>query len=303
MSAVYLEAGDDGLTEDLIEGYVENFHPDRRSSPEDSMELIRELDEITEDHRAMVVRTAHRMFTAQSREAILLRLEREKRNARVRVVFVGEEPHEKVKEWFLTNGGYGVVNEPTFEKLGNWVATKTAGRWDYQKTYVGALVTPGDGLKLAEHCGWDYTYMLQAVKTIRTYSSEPVAWPLISVLIPPKLGFGYADALVFGKGRRSALRLSEGILGEQTLRTLGLVRYYLRQFAKLRAVAAENMSDRVVAEESGVHVWHWRSKYKPVYASFTNDRIRLRLEAVERAMAAARTGAVTAVLEVLVLEW
>jgi len=307
-SSFYLEQGDAGLTEDLIEGFAARFgqagHDKHRYSVVSARELMRELDDQPADgaYKVIVCRLPEVVFTKRDTEAILWRLDRERRNARVRAVFMGDEPTGTVQSWFLNNDAYGIVTEPTFEKLGQWVATKTAGRWDYYKT-GGALITPETGLRLAEHCGWDYTSLLQAAKTIRAYTSKVVEWPLVSALIPPKPGFGYADALVFGKGRQKALGLAEGITADQTLRTLGLVRYYLRQFARLRAIGVENMGDRRASEESGMHVWHLKTKYRPMYASFTNDRIRLRMAAVERAMAAARSGAGTGVLEVLVAEW
>ncbi len=307
-SSFYIEEGDAGLTEDLIEGFAQRFgrvgHEKYHYSIISARELMMELDDQPADgaYKVLVCRLPETVFSKRDTEAILWRLDREKRNARLRVIFVGMEPTGTVQDWFLKHNAYGIVTEPSFEKLGDWMAAKTAGHWDYRTT-VGALITPETGLKLAEHCGWDYVAMLQAAKTIRAYTSRVVDWPLVSALVPPKIGFGYADALVFGRGRTKALGLAEGITGDQTLRTLGLMRYYLRQFARLRALEVEHMGDRRVAEESGVHVWHWKTKYKPVYASFTNDRIRLRFAAVERAMSAARAGAVTGVLEVLVAEW
>jgi hypothetical protein len=306
---VYLEAGDGGLTEDLIEGYVSFSRggPLNRIAISTADELTRELQYIPSDrsYRILVVRNAQALMTRNSMESLLWLLESQRRSSRLRVVLVGEEPHERVKQWFEENVAYGVVTEPSFEKLGAWMATKTAGRWDYRKQKTEDwLITEKTGLALMEHVGWDYTAALQAAKTIRAYADDQVMdWPQVSALVPAKVGFGYADALVFGKGRRNAYTLSDGIVGSDTLRTLGLVRFYLRQFAKLRSANVENLSDRGVAEETGVHVWHWKQKYKPVYASYTNDRIRLRLEATERAMLAARAGAVTGVLEVLVAEW
>jgi hypothetical protein len=300
--------------EDMIEGYVQNFGVLKqmtRISISTLGELSRELQYVSPDgsYRALVVRDAHRMFTRSSTESLLWILDHNKRNARLRVVFVGDEPNEESRDWFLANHCMGIVGEPTFEKLGAWMATKTAGRWDYRST-VGALITEADGLRLMEHVGWDYAAALQAAKTVIAYTSGGsvgnnlcLSWAQLSALIPPKMGFGYADSIVFGKGLRSSLRLSEGIPVGEILKTLGLIRYYLRQFAKLRAAEVDKMSDRAVTEATGIHVWHWRTKYKPVYARYTNDRIRMRQGYVEDAMRAVRMGSVTGVLEVLALEW
>ncbi len=306
-SSLYLEAGDEGLTEDLIEGLLSTFERRQnveRHSIDRADYLIRELDNRPPDGRnvAMVVRTADRLFTPSTQLAILERLEREKRNARLRVIFVGAVPPADVVKWFLERRSYGQVTEPTFEKLGNWMAAKAEGQWAYRNPR-SAIITPAVGLRLMEHVGWDYTAALQAAKTLRAYTQSPVDWPLVSALVPPKLGHGYADALVFGTGRRGAYTLAEGIVGAELHKTLGRIRFYLRTFAKLRAAEVENMSDRAVEMATGVHSWRWQKKYKPVYASYTNDRIRMRLEATEAAIAAARGGAVTGVLEVLVAEW
>ncbi len=305
-SSIYLEQGDAALTEDLIEGYVQNFGRGKVTRVPISTlgQLMREVQYVPPDrsYRALVVRNAHKMFTPRSRESLLWVLDHNKRNARLRVVLVGEEPDEETLEWFMEERAYGIVGEPTFEKQGAWMATKTAGRWDYRST-DGALITEADGLKLLEHVGWDYAAALQAAATIRVYATEVLSWATVAALIPPKVGFGYADSIVFGKGLRSALRLSEGVPEHEVMRTLGLVRYYLRQFAKLRAVEVDKMSDRAVNAETGMHVWHWRTKYKPVYPRYTNDRIRMRQGYVEDAMRAARMGSVTGVLEVLALEW
>ena len=246
------------------------------------------------------------MFTTDTKDVLLTVLERERRNARLRVVFIGDEPEEEVLGWFLGNRAgtqaYGIVSEPTFEKRGKWMATKTAGRWDYYKT-GGELISEKDGFRLMEHVGWDYASALQAATTIRAYTTERLSWDVLSALIPAKAGFGYAESIVFGKGRKSSLRLSEGIPDSQLLKTLGLMRYYLRQFARLRASEVEGMTDRAVSLETGVHVWHWQTKYKPSYARYTNDRIRMRQGYVEDAMKAVRGGATTGVLEVLALQW
>lgn len=301
-SSVYLEGGG-GLAEDLIEGYVTRFRrePFSRASFTSAAHLIREVDNIPPDgsYRALIVRDADRVFSAKDHEAVLLRLDRERRNARLRVVFIGAEPRERVREWFLGNKAYGIVTEPSFEKLGAWMATKTAGRWDY-RTIIGSLITEEDGLRLMEHVGWDYTAALQAAKTIRAYTDEPIGWDRLSALIPPKSGFGYAEALVFGKGRREALRLAQGIPEHEVKRTLGLVRWYLRQYARLRALEVENMSDRAVVEETGVNLYYWRMKYKPAYARYTNPRIMMRQDLTEELL---RVGSTVGALEVLASEW
>ena len=309
-SSLYLVRGDAGVTEDLVEGYISSFN--RGSSVEhysivgEGRQVVRELDQrpLTKTHKAVLVRDADEALAGRWLEDVLLRLEREKRNPRLLVLFVGDEPQVEAQEWFLENWAYGVVTEPTMEKLGDWVAAKTARSWRYHTTPKGALVTPEVGLRLAEHCGWDYVTILQAAKTLRAYADEgPLDWRLVSALIPPRAGFGYADALVFGSGRRSALRLAEGIQGAQVVRTLGLVRFYLRQFARLRAIRAENRSDRSVAEESGIHVWHWSQKYKPAYPRYTNDRIRIRLGLVGEKTRVAKAGITTGVLESLAVQW
>lgn len=304
-SSLYLEEGDAGLTEDLIQGFMRYFRP---KVPVDyygitkADELIRELDTRPDGRAAaLVVRTYDRLFTSDNVEAILMRLDRERLNARLRVVFVGPRPADRVREWFTENRAYGVVTEPTFEKLGHWMVAKTAKRWDYTRP-AGPIDVP-TGLRLMEHVGWDYTAALQAAETIRSYGFNPSSWELVSALVPPKAGAGYVDALVFGTGRRGAYRLAEGITGDQLLKTLGMVRWHLRMFAKLRASEVGKMTPRAVEAETGLHAWRWEKKYKPVFASYTHDRIRMRMGAVEQAMQAARAGATTAVLEVLVAEW
>lgn len=318
-SSLYLERGDDGLTEDLVVGFKESFirgHDWALITVDDGAGLSKALQHLPPDGRrwCIIVRDAHNAFPRKYRESLLMQLEHQEFNARLRVILVGAEPLPEVHEWFLGRSAYGVVNEPSFEKLGTWMAAKTAGRWDYSR---GAgvwpdqnLITPETGLMLVEHVGWSYTAALQAAKTIRAYTqgssvgnSLQLDWPVVSALVPARDGSGYADALVFGKGRKGAYTLSQGIVGAEVPKVLGLVRFYLRQFAKLRALEVERMSDKAVAEESGIHIWHWRQRYKPVYPSYTNERIRRRLAAVEEAIQAVRTGAKIGVLEVLIAEW
>jgi hypothetical protein len=299
-SSVYLAGGHPALVEDLIEGFKLRFYPDSVQSVSGS-ELRQALDLAEGSRRMFIVRDAQKAFTEKEMEALLLRLDRERRNGKVRIVFVGEEPSDRVVEWFTGNRAYGEVTEPSFEKLGLWMALKTVPHWDYhfKKFPKPTLITPEDGLKLVEWVGWDYTSAVQAARSIRAYG-EVLGWDRLSALIPPVVSAGYADTLVFGTGRRSALTLSQGISDEEVRRTLGLVRYYLRQFSKLRAVGAEKMSARVLAEETGVHVWHWQTKYKPMYGSFTNERIRMRQQLVEDCI---RQAPAIGVLEVLAAEW
>lgn len=296
-SSLYLVSGDVGLTEDLIDGFTRLY---RRTAISEFKELIAALDEITDRRRAIVVRDAHRLLNRANTEAVLLRLDREKRNERLMVVFTGEEPADRSREWFEKARSYGEVTEPTFEAMGRWAATKTADKFDYRKVPKNALIDEATGYRLMEHVGWDYTAAIQAARTIRAYAMEVNEWPLVSALVPRKMGFGYAEELVFGGNRRKALMLSQGIVGSETWRSLGLIRYYLLQFAKLRAVGAEKLSDRAVSEQTGIHVWRWKGKFKPAYPRYTNDRIRFRLELVERLITQKPPAAV---LEVLAAEW
>ncbi len=285
---VYLEQGDAGLTEDLVLGYEEASRRDggdRVISVDSVQYLIREVDIIPAGnaHRLVLVRTAHRLFTsADGTEAVLARLERERLNHQLRVVFVGDDPGDRVRDWFLARGVYGIVSPPSMDKVGAWVAARTAGKWGYNRPehLEDALITPEVGMALMEWVGWDYAAAVQAARTIRVWGQN-LDWDGVQQLVTPKLGFGYADSLVFGSGRRGALALASAISAGEVPRVLGLVRFYLRQYAKLRALEVERMSDRVVTEESGLHLYWWRTKYKPTYARYTNDRIRIRAGLVE----------------------
>lgn len=297
----YLQ-GEGALVEDLIDGHFAKMgtrHAPKERRTVTTRELLRELDYVPEDRR-------YRMFVVRNPELrkyedeLLLRLDREADNPRLRVILTGGEPTEKIEQWFTEADGLGEVTEPTIEKMGHWFAAKTIPEWNYYRTYPNALVTTEDGLRLVEYVGWDYAAALQAARTIRAVADGTVIrWELLSALVAPQYGSGYTDALVFGKSRRKALTLSQGVLDRDTRRVLGLVRYYLRQFAKLRAVSADKMSARRVEEETGVHVWHWKERYSRAYPQYTMDRIRLRLSLCEELMVESGPGA----LEVLALEW
>lgn len=303
---IYLEQGDVGLTEDLILGYERASSRDGGGhviSVEGVRNLIRELDAIPPDEvaRLVLVRTADRLFTtADGTEAVLSRLERERLNHKLRIVLVGDDPGDKVRDWFLNRGVYGIVNEPSIDKLGAWMAARTAGRWGYHKPtdMKGALITEETGLALMEWVGWDYASAVQAARTIRVWGQN-LDFNAVQQLVPPKLGFGYADSLVFGSGRRGALALASAISVGEVPRVLGLVRYYLRQYAKLRALEVERMTDRAVTEASGMHSYWWRTKYQPTYPRYTNDRIRIRAGLVESVQAVGSIGA----LEYLATSW
>lgn len=314
-SWLYIEQGNLALTEDLIEGLVRGVKVPTKNvaagrsrdwvkealivAPKD---FFRELDlkPVDDRIRVFVVRDAQEMFTTAKIDGTLMRLSREMKNPRVRIVLVGDKPSDEAVKFFEAESCYGVVTEPTVEKIGHWMAAKTVPRMKYTNTEIGGRITPEVGLMLAEWVGWDFTAMLQAARTLYVYGEEEYDWDAVSAIVPPKVGFGYAESLVFAKGRRMALTLAQGIPEEEVRRTLGLIRFYLRQFHKLRAVRAETLSDRAIPEETGIHIWHWKTRYKNVYPSYTVDRLRMRQERVEEAM---RSADKAGVLEVLALEW
>jgi len=308
-SSIYLEQGNIALTEDLLIGFVNGFrshHESHSYSISSARELSAELQNYPADghYRVLIVRDAHKIFTSKNFDSLLMQLDAEKRNNRLRVMFVGDEPIAEVKEWFLSNKSYGEVNEPSPEKLGNWVAAKTAGKYEYRKVPEGAVISAAMGLALMEHVGWSYVDVLQAAKALHAYAHK-LEWEFyteeqMKELIPRQAGYGYADSLVFGAGRRGALQLSEGV--SDVIGTLELIRHHLKVYGLLRALEVEGMSDRKVSEATKVPVWIWRTKYKYRYASFTNDRIRMRLALVEEAIVWAKTGT-GGVLELLATKW
>lgn len=313
-SFFYLEGGDPALIEDLADGFKAAFRGSRQIVRENIVsvdgkadELITELDsypvEMGDAYKFILVRNAERLWTPKTMEPLISRLERDELNPRVRLILSGQRPGDGVVKFFTDRKAYGMVTQPSFEKVGAWLGARTLGRKNYQRLYGTPLIDPADGQKVMEKLGWSWAAALQAVRTIQVMTDEPMTWERISALIPSQVGYGYSDALLFGRGRRGALRLSEGILESEVLRTLGLVRWNLQKFAFLRAIEAEKMSDREAALQAKLHIWRYRTKYKKAYPSYDNERLRLRFTALDEARMQARTGVTDGVLEVLALRW
>ncbi len=315
-SFFYLEGGDDALREDLVAGFdtafrgQKNIVPDNYVSTDgDVRALIRELDAPALDsgdaYKIVVVRQAHRLFTQRTTDMVLSRLARDQLNARLRVIMTGERPSDDAFAFLVEQKGYGLVTEPSHEKVGKWLAVRTLGRMNYQRIFGTPLIDPRDGFKLMERVGWSWQAALQAVKVIQTMSKtmEPMEWGRISSLVPETVGYGYSERLVFGKGRRGPLELAEGVPEVDVPRTLGLINWHLEKFSALRAIHADKMSDRGASMEVGVMVWNYRDKYKPSYGDYTNEKLRLRFTAIDEARMAVRSGVMIGVLEVLALRW
>jgi hypothetical protein len=124
----------------------------------------------------------------------------------------------------------------------------------------------------------------------------------IMSLVAPVTGVNFVDALVFGS-RQKALAIAAQVPANELPRVLGLLRYHLRMFGALRALGAGAAPERELLARAGLDAWRWRTKYKPHFQFFTDERIRLRLIEVSRARAAHESGAEAGVLEVLALRW
>lgn len=312
-SFFYLEGGEAALAEDLIHHFKRAFRgskdirPDNVVTVESPGELMREMDapaiEIGDAYKIVLARDAHKLFTSRTTEQIVARFDRDRLDPRLRVIMHGARLSDEMIEYLGRHRAYGLVGEPSHEKLGAWLASRTLDRANYYRMVGTPLISPEDGERLMEQVGWSWVGALQAVRTIRSMTTEPISWPHISALVPRNVGAGYSDALVFGKGRSGALRLAEGVMESEVLRTLGLARYHLRKLAVLRAHDVERMGDRAAALAGRVHIWQYRTRYKPVYARYDNEKLRLRFEAVDQAFATARSGVTQGVLEVLAVRW
>ncbi len=313
-SFFYLEGGDEALREDLAVGFERAFRGSKNIIPDnhisidgDVRTLIRELDapalESGDPYKIIVLRNAHKVFGVKTAEMVLSRLDRDVLNARLRVIMTGEEPSEVAFEFLTDRRAYGRVTKPSHEMVGKWLASRTVDRMNYRRIVGSPLIDPEDGIKLMERVGWSWVAALQAVKIIQTMADgELMEWGRISALVPEKIGYGYTERLVFGKGRKGALRLAEGIPVSDVSRTLGLVGWHLQRFSALRAINADKMSDRGASMEAKLTIWSYRDKYKPSYASYTPEKLRLRFTALDEARRTARTTTV-GVLEVLAVRW
>ena len=313
-SFFYLEGGDEALREDLVAGFDKAFRGSKNIVPDnhisidgDVRTLIRECDvpalESGDPYKIIVVRNAQRLFGERTVEMVLSRLSRDQLNARLRIIMIGDRPGDEAYNFLVERKAYGLVTEPSHEKVGHWLAVRTLGRMSYQRIFGTPLIDPKNGIKLMERVGWSWAAALQAVKVIRTMTNAPMEWSRISALVPEKVGYGYSERLVFGKGRKGPLALAAGIPGVDVARTLGLINWHLERFALLRAIHADKLTDREAALEGGVMLWTYRDKYKPSYANYTNEKLRLRFTALDEARITVRSGTKIGVLEVLALRW
>ena len=309
----YLEGGDEALREDLIDAFRRSFRGGKTLAPDnvvtiygDGKQLTQEMDEfpveIGDPYKVITVREAHRIWSGNT-EALLARFERDRLNPRVRVILAGNRPPDRVVAFLTESDSYAVVGQPSFEKTGAWLAARTLGRANYQRIVGDPLIAPEDGHKLMEQVGWSWAAALQAVRTIRAVTDRRLSWPQISALVPRKVEYGYTEALVFQTGRRGALTLSEGVPENEVARVLGLINWHLERFAAMRALDVDRMSDREAALQTGIPIWQYRSKYKPVFASYTREKLRLRFTIVDEMRRQARTGLTTGVLETLAVRW
>ncbi len=313
-SFFYLEGGDDALREDLAVGFERAFRGSKNIVPDnhisidgDVRSLIRELDapalESGDPYKIVVLRNAQRVFGAKTADMVLSRLDRDMLNARLRVIMTGERPSDEAFDYLASKKAYGRVTKPSHEMVGKWLASRTLDRMNYRRIFGSPLIDPEDGIKLMERVGWSWVAALQAVKIIQTMADgEPMGWDRISALVPEKVGYGYTERLVFGKGRKGALRLAEGVPASDVSRTLGLVGWHLQRFSALRAIRATMMSDRGASMEAKLTIWAYRDKYKGRYADYTPEKLRLRFTALDEAKVTART-TTTGVLEVLAVRW
>ena len=295
-SSVFLGGSERALIEDLTDGLALSHNPVRRDAV-DALALSESIEEEPKLKRMLVVRDGHNLPL----EA-LETLNRRRLDARLRVVISGK-PSPEVRKWFDQHRAYSEVRGPAPEHWGRWWATKTSGRWDYSKQ-DGWKVTEGDAQKAVEYLGGSYGSALAAAKQVRIVWKGPefLLWSHLRWLIEAQSGEGFVDALVFGS-RSDALERAGSISSDDLGRVLGLIRWHLKVLWRLRMVDVAGPGGMSRLEAAGVPLWRWRSVYRPVFARYTESRLRARLDLCDESIAAVRSGARFAVVERLAWAW
>ncbi len=302
----YVFGEDAALVEDVVDGF--RFWGRERAGVQRSILVLGDVDELIteldtpEPDRLVVVRDAGRVLRSRRADAIMFRVEREMRA--VRVVFVDTDPPpDSALVFFYEHASIGEVRPPSHGKVGEWVAARSAGQWDYHREHRGALVRPEDGVAYMEHCGWSWLAALQGLRTVRAVFPEPVGLETLRAVVPAVVSEGYGDALAFRNSRREALGLAEGVLAGERLAALRLLRWRVRMFGLLRSIEAIRMSAREVNERTGLSVYQWNDRYRPAYAAYTNERIRRRLVLIQEGISAVESGVTVGVLELVAQGW
>lgn len=304
-SCWWIQSEEMALVEDLIDGFKHYCWLNQAKSAvavTDQAELMAELDsDLSGERRILVVRDAETFFTARRVEATLLRLEQHQRDRkRLMLMLSRDAAPERAEEIFSRTTAK--VNPPTMEKVGHWLAARAAGKWDYLSE-VESPVRPEWGAEIMDHVGWDWGAAVQGMRAVRAFDAERLTIAQIKALVPRQAAQGFADVLMRPGGRTEALRAAGGVLPTEIPKVLGLVRWYLRMFGRMRAMGAEIYTDRQVSEELGMDLWRYRQRFKDHYAAFTEERIRRRLELVAVAQRWISQGVTSGVLEFVVVKW
>lgn len=296
-SSVFLGGSETALIEDLTDGLGVAHNPVKRAAV-DALELVEAIEEEPRVKRMLVVRDGQNL-----RSESLEVLDRRRLDARLRVVVSGK-PSPAVRNWFEGRKSFCEVRGPQPEHWGRWWATKTAGRWDYSDD-GGWLTTERDAKRAVEFLGGSFGAALASARQISTVYEGPglLSWSSLRWMIDAQSGEGFVDALLFGS-RSDALERAESVSADDLVRVLGLVRWHLKVLWRLRMVnaAGPGGSSRIEAV-AGVPLWRWEAVYRPVFARYTEPRLRTRLDLCDESISAARSGARSAVVERLAWAW
>ena len=295
-SSVFLGGTETALIEDLTDGLALAHNPVRRAAT-DALALSEAVSEEPKQKRMLVVRDGHNL-----RPEALETLENRRLDARLRVVVSGK-PVPEVRKWFEDHNAFCEVRGPQPEHWGRWWATRTAGRWDYSNGR-GWLATERDSQQVVEFLGGSFAAALVAARQVRTVWEGPerLSWSQLRSFLDEQSGGGFVRELLFGS-RKVALSRAEGVSSDDLARTLGLVRWHLRVLWRLRLADVAGPGGVARLEACGVPLWQWNAVYKPVFARYTDSRLRSRLQLCDESLVAVRSGARLAVAERLAWAW
>ena len=298
-SSLFLAGSEVALAEDLTDGFWHAHAPVSRRAVSASG-LADAIEDRRDVHlkRMLVVRDGERL-----RPPVLEVLERRRFDARLRVLVLGSSAADGVRDWFLGRDAFCVLRGPSPELWGRWWATRTAGRWDLSSE-EGWLVSERVGRRAVEFLGGSFGSALQAASALRTvWSGEGlVPWRLLEPFLSSLSGEGFVSALVFGSPRDALVR-SGSVSDDDLARTLALVAWHLKVLWRLRLVDVAGPGGLSRLEQAGVALWQWNGLYRPVFARFTESRLRHRLALVEESRRAVRDGQRLCVLERLAFAW
>ena len=284
--------GSEALCEWLTDRLQVSFRAQRREAVE-ARDLSRAvLDPRDRDIRSMlVVRGDLRAVDHEILDRVRLR-------ASLRVVLVGE-PGDDLAEWASARRSHCVVRGPAEKDYGMWWASITSGQARYP---AEGLVSTRDGSRVMEYLGADFVAAISVAKAlVVTARVSEVGWPELRWFVSAHTPGGLAHALVFG-GRGAMARAV--VLGRyEALRELAGIERHLLRLWRLRMADPTGPAKAAKLEAAGVSPWMWRSRYRAVYATYTEARLLRRLKLVTETRERLRVGRSDGALERLVCGW